>query len=369
MRFVCASFVLLLLSGIIFLAAPAPQTSGLPAQLSDKEFWRMFTEFSEPGGTYPYENFVTNEETIQDVMPVLTKVTKPGGVYLGVGPEQNFTYISGVKPKMAFIFDIRRQNAIQHLMYKAVFEMSPTRADFVSRLFSIKTAEKVPPTARANGVFLAFDGLKGDKAYYAQNLAAIKANLSKHGFALSPDDLQKIEYVYDVFFRGGPQIDYMFASPFPAGMAPAPNYIQAMTDTDADKKAWSFLATEENYQFVRNLQMKNLVIPIVGDFAGPTAIRKVGDYIRQNKGIVSAFYISNVEYYLGGPGTREQAPAGEAALQRFYQNTATLPIDSSSLFIRFIGAVQSRSLRWWTGSWLQAVSPMADLHNQIRAGG
>jgi hypothetical protein len=368
MRFLNAS-VALFVSGFLLAAAPSPQATSLPAQLSDAEFWRIFTEFSEPGGTYPYENFVTNEETIQDIMPVLTKVTKPGGVYLGVGPEQNFTYISGIKPKMAFIFDIRRQNAIEHLMYKAIFEMSPTRADFVSHLFSIKPTEKVPPTARANGLFLAFEGLKGDRAYYTQNLAAIKSNLSKHAFALTRDDLQKIEYIYDVFFRAGPQIDYKFASPFPAGMAPAPNYIQAMTDTDADKKAWSFLASEENYQVVRELQMKNLLIPIVGDFAGPVAVRKVADYVRQRNGIISAFYISNVEYYLGGPGTAEQAPGGEASLQRFYQSVATLPIDSSSLFIRFVGAAQSRSLPWWRGAWLQSVSPMVDLRDRIKAGG
>ena len=369
MRFVRAIFIVLLLSGALFVAAPAPQTAGVPAQLTDAEFWRIFTEFSEPGGNYPYENFVTNEETIQDVMSVLTKVTKPDGVYLGVGPEQNFTYISGLKPKMAFIFDIRRQNAIEHLMYKAIFELSPTRSDFVSHLFSIKTTDKVSPTARANGLFLAFDGLKGDKAYYTQNLTAIKNNLSKHGFALSNDDLRKVEYIYDVFFRAGPAIDYKFESPFPAGMAPAPNYIQAMTDTDADKKAWSFLASEENYQVVRDLQMKNLVIPLVGDFAGPTAIRKVADYVRQRNGIVSAFYISNVEYYLGGPGTAEQAPGGEASLQRFYQNAATLPVDSSSMFIRFIGAAQARSISWWKGAWFQSVSPMIDLRDRIQAGG
>src|SRR5215471_17460796 len=178
MRIVKVSIGILLLSGILVSAA-IPQSSGMPAQLSNAEFSRIFTEFSEPGGNYPYENFVTNEETIQDVMPVLARVTKPGGVYLGVGPEQNFTYAAGVKPKMAFIFDIRRQNAIEHLMYKAIFELSPTRADFVSHLFSIKTPDKVPTTARAAGVFLAFDGIKGDKTYYAQNLAAIKTSLAK----------------------------------------------------------------------------------------------------------------------------------------------------------------------------------------------
>jgi hypothetical protein len=367
MRFATIT-VVILLCGILLPAAAAPQATTLPAQITDPEFWRIFTEFSEPGGNYPYENFVTNEETIQDIMPVLTKVTKPGGVYLGVGPEQNFTYISGVKPRMAFIFDIRRQNAIEHLLYKAIFEMSPTRADFVSHLFSIKTADKVPATARANGLFLAFDGLKSDKAYYTQNLADIRNNLSKHKFDLSKEDLQKIEYVYGVFFRAGPQIDYKFESAFPAGMAPAPNYIEAMTDTDADKKAWSFLASEENYQVVRQLQMKNLLIPIVGDFAGPSAIRKVAEYISQHKAIVSAFYVSNVETYLGTSRLSGVAPGSTEILQRFYQSAATLPVDSSSLFIRFIGAQNSPNLRWWRGAWLQAVSPMIDVRDRIKAG-
>ena len=363
--------LLFVCSNLIRVPAALSQTaSSLPERLSDVEFWRIFTEFSEPSGDYPYENFVTNEETIQDVMPVLTKVARPGGVYLGVGPEQNFTYAAGVKAKMAFVFDIRRQNAIEMLMYKELFEMSPTRFDFVSRLFSVKSPDKVPTTARANALFLAIDGLKGDKAYYEENLAAIKANLSKHGFALSADDLNKIEYIYNVFFRAGPLIDYTFASAFPAGMAPAPNYIQAMTDTDTDKKQWSFLASEENYQFVREMQLRNMFIPIVGDFAGPRAIRKVAEYIKQHKATVSAFYVSNVEVYVEGGGGPTSARTGSAEKrQRFYDNVAELPVDRSSLFIRFIGAGNAASLKWWKGAWLQAVSPILDLSEKVRSGG
>lgn len=366
-----ASVVVLFLLCTTFLCGSAvvPQAaSSLPSQLSDAEFWRIFTEFSEPGGNYPYENFVTNEETIQDVMGVLTQVTRPGGVYLGVGPEQNFTYVSGVKPRMAFVFDIRRQNAIEILMYKAIFELSPTRADFVSRLFSIKTPEKPPATARANGLFLAFDGLKGDKAYFTENLSAIRSTLAKHKFALTADDLQKIEYIYDVFFRAGPTIDYTFASAFPAGMAPAPNYIQAMTDTDADKKAWSFLATEENYRFVREMHVRNTFIPLVGDFAGPKAIRMVASYLKQHNATVSAFYVSNVEAYLEGAGPVSRSMGSPERLQAFYVNAAELPVDRTSLFIRFVGAGQATNLKWWKGAWLQTVSPMIDLRDRIRAG-
>ena len=56
----------------------------LPAAISDQEFWRMIAEFSEPGGTFRYENFISNERSIQYVIPDLKAKTKPGGVYLGV---------------------------------------------------------------------------------------------------------------------------------------------------------------------------------------------------------------------------------------------------------------------------------------------
>jgi hypothetical protein len=353
-----------LLSCFVIVGGVYPQAGSLPAQLTEAEFWRIFTEFSEPSGDYPFQNFMTNEETIQDVMPVLTRVAKPGGVYLGVAPEQNFTYVAGLKPRMAFVFDIRRQNALVHLMYKALFEMSPTRADFVSRLFSIKTPDRTPTTARPNALFLALDGLQGDRTYYTENLAAIKDNFSKHKFALSMDDLQKIEYIYDVFFRAGPAIDYKFASEWPANMAPAPNYAQAMIDTAADGKQWSFLATEENYQVIREMQLKNLFIPLVGDFSGSKAIKALAAFLKQHNATVSAFYLSNVEFYLAPPrGTPEK-------LQNFYENAAALPIDSSSLFIRFVGLPEAvANLRWWKQSrWLQTVSPMIDLRNKINAG-
>jgi hypothetical protein len=92
--------------------------------------------------------------------------------------------------------------------------------------------------------------------------------------------------------------------------------IQAMTDTDFEKKQWSFLATEENYQFVRDMHLRNTFIPIVGDFAGPKAIRSVASYLRKHNAIVSAFYTSNVEAYLTGTsGPVGRAMGGPEKLQ------------------------------------------------------
>src|SRR5262245_42468077 len=110
---------------------------GIPGKLDDAAFWRLVETSSEPGGSFPSDNFVTNELLFQTVIPRLTSAVKPGGVYIGVGPDQNFTYIAALRPKIAFILDIRRQNLLQHLLYKAVIEMSPTRADFLARLFCV----------------------------------------------------------------------------------------------------------------------------------------------------------------------------------------------------------------------------------------
>src|SRR5206468_7480691 len=108
----------------------------LPTKLSDQDFWRLVTEFSEPNGTFRSDNLLSNELWLQYVIPDLVRTVKPGRVYMGVGPEQNLTYISAVRPRMVFIVDVRRGNRDLHLMYKALFELSADRAEFVSRLFS-----------------------------------------------------------------------------------------------------------------------------------------------------------------------------------------------------------------------------------------
>src|SRR5687768_14218948 len=129
----------LLLVATLVLAGAAPSrttTQPVPARLADSTFWRLMREYSEPGGTFRSENFVSNETSLQWVIPELTRHIAPGGVYLGVAPDQNFTYITAVRPSIAFIVDIRHQNAMQHLMYKALIETSSTRAEFLARLFA-----------------------------------------------------------------------------------------------------------------------------------------------------------------------------------------------------------------------------------------
>src|SRR5437588_10927290 len=161
----------------------------LPEKLSDAEFWNLINELSEAGGYFRSDNFVSNESAFQHVIPALKKQIKPGGVYLGVGPDQNFTYISALGPKLAFITDIRRQNMLQHLMYKALFEMSDTRAEFLSSLFARPLPADTPNLVTPEALFDAFSNQASDGQRAQENLAAILRRLREyHHFDLALDD-------------------------------------------------------------------------------------------------------------------------------------------------------------------------------------
>src|SRR5438046_10763929 len=95
----------------------------------------MLSDICEEGRSFRFE-FMSNELEFQSVIPALKEMTKPGGAYLGVGPEQNLTYIAAVQPKIAFVTDIRRENMLEHLIYKTIFEISSNRASSISRIFS-----------------------------------------------------------------------------------------------------------------------------------------------------------------------------------------------------------------------------------------
>src|SRR5215831_15825759 len=176
----------------------------IPARLADQEFWALLTSLSEPNGSFRSDNLLSNELRHQFVIPELRQTATSGRAYIGVGPEQNFTYIATLRPSIAFIVDIRRGNLHLHLMYKALFELATDRADFVSRLFSRKQPDGLRASSPAAEIFAAYGDVEASPALYDRNLKAIESQLSdKHGFALSNEDVAGIEYVYQAFFTFG----------------------------------------------------------------------------------------------------------------------------------------------------------------------
>src|SRR2546421_3925216 len=234
----------------------------LPAQIPDAAFWRMVTDFSEEAGSFRFQ-YMSNEREFAALIPELKKSTKPGGVYLGVGPEQNFSYITALRPRIAFIFDIRRQNMLEHLIYKAVFEMSSNRVEFISRLFSRKAPAGVSEKSSVQVLFQAFGRAARDPQFFTQNLQAIKEHLTRdRQFLLTRQDQSDIDNIYKIFFDAGPGV------PYPDGRFSAfygGSYAGLMTATDDDGQARGYLAREDKFQVFREIQQGNLILPLVGD--------------------------------------------------------------------------------------------------------
>ena len=330
----------------------------LPAQIPDAAFWRMVTDFSEEAAPFRFQ-YMSNEREFAALIPELKKSTKPGGVYLGVGPEQNFSYIAALRPRIAFIFDIRRENMLEHLIYKALFEMSPNRAEFISRLFSRGTPAGLSDKSTASELFQAFGRVPRDAQLFTQNLQAMKDHLMKDRRSLlTRQDQSAIDGVYRTFFDAGPGIPYPgrnFGGFFYGG-----SYADLMTATDDDGQPRSYLASEDNFQFLREMHRQNLIVPLVGDFAGTKAIRAAAGYLKEHQATVTTFYTSNVEQYLF-----EQADDW----QRFYTNLATLPLDSSSTLIRSSHfAPAGARLRRVPSNYVMLRSSIADLVKAFKEG-
>ena len=301
----------------------------LPDRLTDKEFWQLATELSEEGGVFP-QQFMSNEDSALFVIPTLKERTKPGGTYIGVGSEQNFTYIAAIRPRLAFIVDIRRDNMNEHLMYKALFELSEDRADFVSRLFSRQRPAGLDRNTPVKALFEAYRAIPADAAFYDANLRAVLEHLTgKHGFSLSDADRLSVTQAMIAFRNAGPD------SLKGMGDSTNPTYSQLMAATDLTGALQSYLASEDNFRAVRELEERNLIVPVVGDFAGTKAIAGIGRYVRQRGAIINTFYVSNVERYLFDQGEHGR---------QFYANASMLPMDTSSLIIRSVTSDISRRL-------------------------
>ncbi len=314
-RWTAAAILVFALIGVFHFTAV--RALAVADRLTDQEFWKIVTDSSEPGGYFrsaDITNLTSNEMLYGNVLNDLVSRTKPGGVYLGVGPEQNYNYIAALRPRMAIIFDIRRGNLDLQLMYKAIFELSKDRVEFMSLLFSKPRPAGLTSSSSARQLFRSFANSPASSVtVFTKNLAAINDRLTKvHGFALLPRDLMGIASIYRIFYEDG------------YAVRPFPSYDELMTATDPRGVERSYLATEENYSFLKDLESRNLVVPVVGDFGGPKAIRAIGRYLKENNATVVAFYLSNVEEYLD-PGGKWVA---------FCRSVSTLPLDSSSTFIR-----------------------------------
>jgi len=300
--------------------------------ISAEEFTRIIEDFSEPGGYFFSDNFISNEEEYLIIADKITDLGVSGGAYIGVGPEQNFTYIARIQPEIAFIMDVRRQAMIQQLMFKALFRLSENRIEFLARLLSRPVQGPGAPQSDAaiDELMRYFSLTPPDSEAFTSNLAEIKKTIQKDfKFPLSESDLSSIDYICDSFRYEGVYISFQldtFRGRGRRGFGHFPTMRSILEQRDSKGKLGNFLANDKDYEIVRKIQKQNRIIPIVGDFAGTKALKAIAGYLQKQSCSVSVFYISNVEQFLFENGV----------FDNFAENVKALPIKSNSLLIRSV---------------------------------
>jgi hypothetical protein len=315
-------FLLLVFAAALAPWAQQPPQAAANISVSIEQFARYVDQWSEPEGYFDSDNFISNETSYLQVIDQLERQVKPGGVYLGVGPDQNFSYIVHTKPMLAIVTDIRRQNMLEHLWYKALFALASNRVEFLSLLISRETP-RVASDATLLQIIRSVNGAASDEKLFQKNLASIKSLLvDKYRLRLSSSDLKKIEYIYRSFWDEG--LGLRFSSIGRNNQMNYPTFAEMLTETDRQGRQQSFLSSEELFQQLKKFEAENRLIPIVGDFAGTSALKTVAGFLKENDLHVSMFYTSNVEFYL----------FNNPSWPRFVNNLRTLPLAMDGVFIR-----------------------------------
>lgn len=313
---------------------------------------------SEPGGYFDTDNLISNERSYAEPMPALDGGGLAGGVYVGVGPDQNFSYIARLRPAAAYLIDVRRDNLLLHLLFKAFFELADTRAEYLCLLVGcvVPDADRVRTRELSASELAAWTtAARRDRAIGSVPDPRVDAVLGSFGVPLSAEDRESIRRFHRSFQDEGLALKFRSFGRPPQRLYP--DYRDLMLETAPDGTPAHFLATEAAYQVVRDLQRHDGIVPLVGDLAGPAALGALARRLTASGETVSAVYVSNVEYYLFGADR----------FDAFAANLARLPRRSGAVLLRSIFQMAGGPVRAGYGSTSVAV-PLEALVRDHEAG-
>ena len=316
-------------------ASAKPVSAISDAAVTDEEFQRLSLDLSEPAGYFGTDNLVSNETSFLHVTDDLVQLAPRGQVYLGAGPSQNFTYIAKIRPSLAFILDLRRDNLLYHLLFKSYFLVAEDRWEFLSLLFSKSppSQEERAPQATVADLVQALRHRETDWQAFSTRIVKVSDLLAeRYPRLLEENDRARIHSIAAKFVRDGFKIRYEI--PGRPMLSFFPSYADLMLETDPRGEHRHYLNSESEFQFIKRMQMENRIIPVMGNFGGRKALVAIGKEIRRRDLTVSAFYLSNVEFYL----------FRRRVFRQFVENIRTLPIDRRSLLIRSY-------FNNWFGTW------------------
>jgi hypothetical protein len=245
---------------------------------------------SDPETGPAADNLISNEDSFPRVAGEVARLAPRGSSYLGVGPDQNLTYLAHARPDLAFILDHRRRNLLLHLLHKALLTLAPDRASYLSRLTARAPSRPLPDDPTAADLIDAFGPAPFDRTRLEAAVAEVVATLRPLG-VVKDAEWPALATIHAKL--AGPGLDARFLA-----MRMYPTFARLIRTTSRDGRPAHFLADESLYRAAREIERDDRVIPLVGDFAGPNALPRLGDWLRRHGRKLGVFYISDVEFFL-----------------------------------------------------------------------
>jgi hypothetical protein len=300
---------------------PAP----LGFRAADTSFAGLVAQLSEPNGYFDSDNIITNEVSYLQVSSQLEKAGTHGGVYIGVGPDQNYSYIAMIRPQIAFMLDIRRDNLLEHLLFKSLFAMSRNRLEYLCLLLGKPVPADVAQWTgrRMRDVMAYIEKTPTDSTVAAATRKASNERIARFGVPLDARDREMIDHYRAQFVVEG--LDTRYSSLGRNNRSNYPSFGQLITETDRAGRQRGYLADENAFQLVRQMHLADRIVPVVGNVAGDKALRAIGQYASDRHLRISVLYISNVEQYLMNR---------DGGFEAYARNVKSLPRDSTSVIIR-----------------------------------
>ncbi len=291
---------------------------------ADTSFAATISRLSEPGGYFDTDNLISNEASYEHVLGRLDALGLHGGAYLGVGPDQNFTYIAALRPEVAIIVDIRRDNLLQQLMFRALFQLAHDRLEYLGLLLGRPVPARHEAAEDVERIVTYLDATPVRQATLDSALAAVRRTVAGYGVPLSDSDYATIRRFHMTFAEAG--LDLRFESFRRGPQSYYPVLRQLILEHDLEGRRRSYLADEHAFQVVRALEARGRVIPVVGDLAGTRALPAIAEFLRERRIPLTAYYTSNVEFYL----------EREEKLDPFVANVRRVPHAPGAVIIRSV---------------------------------
>jgi hypothetical protein len=200
-------------------------------------------------------------------------------------------------------------------MHKALFALSGDRASYLAHLTARRPGE-LPRDPSAAELVAAFSKSALDPGLLEKTIQDVVAVLRPYDL-VREDEWAEVATIQSRL--AGPGVNARFLA-----LTMYPTFARLIQTPDRDGQPAHFLAREEFYQAVRDRQRGDRVLPLVGDFAGPSVLPRLGDWLRKHRLAVSVVYVSDVEFFLRRART----------FDAYVANLARLPWAEGALIVR-----------------------------------